>query len=290
MVEIRSFAELLADLGRLGSSFRSLIACPGEDSIKHWYRLREDGNTILNHMRYHSAINRMGLFKSVPKFERLGVNGASARSCYFDNDPLFKGLVGFELEPRYRSFKAESMFRIDTIFLDGSRFTRELCFSSGLIFQPVIAVDPEIASDSGKLWIEHKFELLDRCARGCEMLIDIIEKETAPPQQADNPNHADNQADENGVIDAVARSMIWGNDKFNDIPPRGIKVLSLLLDAYRDGNRVVTLGEIEELEVSVDGGMIDQVFRVKGKRHPVSKIIDNLRGGRYRLKPPRKNT
>jgi hypothetical protein len=101
---------------------------------------------------------------------------------------------------------------------------------------------------------------------------------------------ADNRADEDGVIDAIARSMVWGDDKSNDIPARGIKVLDLLLKAYRDGDRVVTLGEIEALGYSVDGGMIDQIFRVKGKRHPVSKIIENLRGGRYRLKPPRKNT
>ena len=155
-----------------------------------------------------------------------------------------------------------------------------MCFSSGAVFQPVIPVDPELAGDLGRLWPLHRFELLDRCANGCEMIAEIVEREMA----------ADNQADEDGVIDSVARSMVWGNDKFNDIPPRGIKVLSLLLDAYRDGNRVVTLGEIEVLEVSVDGGMIDQVFRVKGKRHTVSKIIDNLRGGRYRLKPPGKNT
>jgi hypothetical protein len=98
------------------------------------------------------------------------------------------------------------------------------------------------------------------------------------------------QADEDGVIDVVARKMIWGDEPFDDIPPRGIKVLSLLLDAYRDGNRVVTLGEIDALDISVEGGMIDQVFRRKGGRHPVSKIIQNLGGGRYRLKPPRENT
>ena len=88
MVEIRSFAELLADLRRLGSSFRSLIAYTGDDSIKHWNTLREDGKTILNHMRYHGAINRMGLFKSVPNYERLGLIGASPRSCYLENAPL----------------------------------------------------------------------------------------------------------------------------------------------------------------------------------------------------------
>jgi hypothetical protein len=98
------------------------------------------------------------------------------------------------------------------------------------------------------------------------------------------------QADEDGVIDSVARSMVWGDDKFNDIPARGIKVLSLLLDAYRDGNRVVTLGEIEALEVSVDGGMIGQVFKHKSGRHKVSKVIDDLGRGRYRLKHPRKDS
>jgi hypothetical protein len=103
-------------------------------------------------------------------------------------------------------------------------------------------------------------------------------------------HQADADHTDDGVIDAIARSMVWGDDKFDDIPARGIKVLDLLLKAYRDGNRVVTLGEIQSLEVSVDGGMVNQVFKVKRKRHPVSKIIEDLRGGRYRLKPPRKNT
>jgi hypothetical protein len=101
---------------------------------------------------------------------------------------------------------------------------------------------------------------------------------------------ADNQADENGAIDAVARSMMWGGEQFNDIPARGIKVLDLLLKAYRDGNRVVTLDEIISLKVSVDGGMIGQVFKYKRGRHPVSKVIDDLGGGRYRLKHPRKDS
>lgn len=101
---------------------------------------------------------------------------------------------------------------------------------------------------------------------------------------------ADNRADENGAIDAVARSMIWGGEQFNDIPARGIKVLDLLLKAYRDGNRVVSLNEIMSLGVSVDGGMVGQVFKYKSGRHPVSKVIDDLGGGRYRLKHPRKDS
>jgi hypothetical protein len=105
-----------------------------------------------------------------------------------------------------------------------------------------------------------------------------------------NTTQAPQQVDKDGAIDAFARTMVWGDDQFDDIPARGIKVLSLLLDAYLDGNRVVTLDEIENLRVSVDGGMINQVFRVKRGRHPVSKIIDDLSSGRYRLRPPRKNS
>jgi len=126
---------------------------------------------------------------------------------------------------------------------------------------------------------QHYFIYVGAFAKLCELLADEIEREMA----------ADNQADEDGVIDPVARKMIWGDDQFDDIPARGIKVLSLLLDAYRDGNRVVTLDEIVSLGVSVDSGMAGQVFKYKGKKHKVTQIIDDLGGGRYRLKPPRKN-
>jgi hypothetical protein len=215
-----------------------LIAYTGEDSVKHWNTLREDGKTILNHMRYHGAINRMGLFKSVPNYERLGLIGASPRSCYLEDAPLFKGLVGFELEPRYRSFKADRM----TIFMDGSRFTRELCFSSGLIYQPVIAVDPEIASDSGKLWIVHKFELLDRCARGCEMIAEIVEREMAADNQADS----DDTDDGDGLF-GNDRILVWGGVRFTLSTNQAI-VFRLLVDAYPGD---VTHGAFEDKQIRV---------------------------------------
>jgi len=67
-------------------------------------------------------------------------------------------------------------------------------------------------------------------------------------------------------------------------------VLKLLMEAYRDGNRVVTLDEIANLEVSVDGGMKSQVFKHKQKSHPVSQLIDDLGRGQYRLRHPRKDS
>lgn len=200
MVEIRSFSELLADLGRLVSSFRSLISYPGDDSIKHWYRLRDDGNTILNHIAFHSFQNSLGLFRSIPNIDRLKLSGWPS-VCYLAVNPLFKGLIGFELEPRYRSFQTSFPYFFD----DGSTLRRELCISPGLIFQPVIAVDPDIAGDSDKLWSLHKFEVLDRCARGCEMLIEIIENELKPEKPA--------IADDGDEIPALAlKAVVDGGD------------------------------------------------------------------------------
>jgi hypothetical protein len=273
MLEPKSVVESIADLRRLGSSFRSLIAYAGDDAVKHWHRLRAMGDTILNDIWLETRSSPRSAFDAIEGFRNQDLSAWPRSSC--DHNRFFKKLVGFEFEPRYRSFMAPWPF----FFEDGSHLTRELCFSSGLVFQPVIPVDPELADDLERLWPLHRFELLDRCANGCEMIIEIIEREMA----------ADNQADEDGVIDVVARKMIWGDEPFGDIPPRGIKVLSLLLDAYRDGNRVVTLDEIVSLGVSVDSGMAGQVFKYKGKKHKVTQIIDDLGGGRYRLKPPRKN-
>lgn len=232
MVEIRSFSELLADLGRLSTSFRSLISYVGEDSIKHWYRLRDDGNTILNHMLFHSVRNSLGLFRSIPDIERLELSGWP-RVCYLADNPLFKGLVGFELEPRYKSFQAEFPY----CFEDGSMLRRELCFFPGLIFQPVIAVDPDMASDPAKLWSIHRFELLDRCARGCEMLIEIIEKEMALQKQvdADDGNRHDVLAD---GLSTDKRSFRWHGKTYNlGLVPS--KVVELLHNRYLDGEYFV---------------------------------------------------
>lgn len=182
MADIESVADSLAELRRLGHSFRSLISYVGDDSINQWLRLRRDGNLILDDIFYHSLTSSSGFFKSIDGFQNLEL---SAWDCPTGKNMLFKRLIGFELEPRYRSFKA----RFAHYFEDGSQLTRELCFSSGLIFQPVIPVDPSIASDEKQLWVAHKFELCDRCARGCEMLIEVIEREMAaqkPIQQADD--------------------------------------------------------------------------------------------------------
>ena len=202
MADIESVADSLAELRRLGHSFRSLISYVGDDSISQWLRLRRDGNLILDNIFYHSLTSSSGFFKSIDGFQNLEL---SAWDCRTGKNMLFKRLIGFELEPRYRSFKA----RFAHYFEDGSQLTRELCFSSGLIFQPVIPVDPSIASDEKKLWVAHKFELCDRCARGCEILIEVIEREMAahkPIQQADDGE------DDNGIPRLALQAVIDGGD------------------------------------------------------------------------------
>ena len=86
-------------------------------------------------------------------------------------------------------------------------------------------------------------------------------------------------------LDAIRRMMIWGGKPYENIPPRTIKVLRLLLDRYKKNDpdqSIVDLAEIIELEVSVDGGMRSQVF----KGHPVKEIVEKVSTGRYRLKNP----
>jgi hypothetical protein len=183
MIKRKGVVELVADLKRLSNSFRSLIAYKGDDEIRHWYRLRALGDTILNDIWLETHSSPRSAFDAIEGFRNQDLSAWPASSC--DHNRLFKKLVGFEFEPRYRSFMA----RTPLAFEDGSRLTRELCFSPGLIFQTVIAVDPELANDLERLWPIHRFELLDRCANGCEMLIEMIEREMAeqkPIQQADD--------------------------------------------------------------------------------------------------------
>jgi hypothetical protein len=105
-----------------------------------------------------------------------------------------------------------------------------------------------------------------------------------------NTTQAPQQADEDGAIDAFARTMKWGDEEFTDIPARAIKVLKLLMEAYRDGNRIVTLEEIQRLGFSVDGGMRGQLFKRNQKNHPVSKLVDSPSPGQYRLRHPREDS
>ena len=200
MMDIKSVADLLADLRRLGSSFRSLIAYSGDDSLNHWYRLRNDGNTILNHIFLQTVLGPRHAFSSIPKIEKLEISGWPG-VCYLGENRLFKGLIGFELEPRYKSFQSKWPY----FFEDGTLLTRELCFSAGLIFQTVIAVDPDMASDVERLWKTHKFELLERCARGCEMLLDIIENEL----KSEKPAIAD---DGDAIPKLTLKAIVDGGD------------------------------------------------------------------------------
>jgi hypothetical protein len=230
MLEPKSVVESIADLRRLGSSFRSLIAYAGDDAVKHWHRLRAMGDTILNDIWLETHSSPRSAFDAIEGFRNQDLSAWPRSSC--DHNRFFKKLVGFEFEPRYRSFMAPWPF----FFEDGSHLTRELCFSSGLVFQPVIPVDPELADDLERLWPLHRFELLDRCANGCEMIIEIIEREMA----------ADNQADEdglgfqlNGTLTENDRSILIAmlDLKADKIHPRaGEEILGAVIFEYEVGD------------------------------------------------------
>jgi hypothetical protein len=205
----------------------------------------------------------------------------------------------------HRKYGPAASFEDDTICLDTYRLLFNACTvflsdagnETGFFSRPESGLRGQMTYDLCLPWLlflmtEHPM----RKEGGVRVIDDvglassIVLRSMRDSSLDQNTTQAPQQADKDGAIDAFARTMVWGDDQFDDIPARGIKVLSLLLDAYLDGNRVVTLDEIENLRVSVDGGMINQVFRVKRGRHPVSKIIDDLGSGRYRLRPPRKNS
>jgi hypothetical protein len=209
------------------------------------------GDTILNDIWLETHSSPRSAFDAIEGFRNQDLSAWPASSC--DHNRLFKKLVGFEFEPRYRSFMTRTLLA----FEDGSRLTRELCFSPGLIFQTVIAVDPELANDLERLWPIHRFELLDRCANGCEMLVEVIEREMAADDRADD------RADEDGLFDEDRR-LIWGGVQFM-LTTNQAMVFRLLVDAYP---HEVLKSTIEE---KLGDGELRDSFRRKdsqGKNRP----------------------
>jgi hypothetical protein len=145
-------------------------------------------------------------------------------------------------------------------------------------FRSVFVDDVGFNPDQGIVWLLPKIGYWS--AAHCELLAERKSLAGAPTNQGSG----DKQAEQDG-IDEIRRIMIWGGELYQNIPPRAIKVLKLLLDRYKKNDpdqSIVELKEIIELDYSVDGGMVSQVF----KNHPVKKIVELVGKGRYRLKNP----
>jgi hypothetical protein len=267
----KSVIESIADLRRLGGSFRSLISYSGDDAVKHWHRFRGMGDVILNDIWLETCLSPRSAFDAIEGFRNQDLSAWPRSSC--DHNRFFKKLVGFEFEPRYRSF----MVKWPYLFEDGSRLTRELCFSGGLIHQPVIAVDPELANDPERLWPLHRFELLDRCANGCEMVAEIIEREMAADNQAD----ADNADDGNGISpDGLYRSdtlFVWNGKRYEWLTETMMDVLELLCKCYPDA---VKPSAIEHKIGGIPEGGLKKVFRLNRKNQTGLHEVVSIIGGR----------
>jgi hypothetical protein len=258
--------ELVARLRALAAKFDKLGGFTGEYFSEKW------GGAVADANRLVEEIYDAGFLLSIEKMdERKKIIDASPQRIA--KMFLFDWIVGFTLIP-------SSSMMWETVGNGEEVLTEYWYLEPGLLEQKPIYVEDRQTIGQDDFYKRYGFDLCDRCERGCEMLIEVIEREMA----------ADDRADEDGAIDAFARTMKWGDEEFTDIPARGIKVLKLLMEAYRDGNRVVTLDEIANLEVSVDGGMKSQVFKHKQKSHPVSQLIDDLGRGQYRLRHPRKDS
>jgi hypothetical protein len=267
-LNMADIAELVARLRALAAKFDKLGGFTGEHFSDIWRDAVADANRLVE------EIYDAGFLRSIAKMDEVqNIIEASGPDRSITKMFLFDVIVGFSLIPQLRMIADPGDDGVDVL--------REYWYlEPGLLKQKPIYVEDRRTVDLDDFQKRHGFDLCDRCACGCKMLTEVIEREMA----------ADDRAHEDGVIDASARTMKWGDEEFTDIPARAIVVLKLLMEAYRDENRIVTLEEIQRLGFSVDGGMKSQVFKHKKKSHPVSQLIDDLGRGQYRLRHPRKDS
>jgi hypothetical protein len=148
----------------------------------------------------------------------------------------------------------------------------------------VIPVDPELADDLERLWPLHRFELLDRCANGCEMIIEIIEREMAADNQAD-----EDDADDGVLLDGLYRAdalFVWNGKRYEWLTETMMDVLELLCKCYPEP---VKPSAIEHKIGSIPEGGFKKVFRVnrkdqKGLHEVVSIISGRASKGWYLIK------
>ena len=142
------------------------------------------------------------------------------------------------------------------------------------------------------------FELFERNARGCEMLIEIIEREFASKKSLEsekcdqNGNSAtDIEFPKDGVY-KESKLVIWGGRRFECLTRGQLAVIDLLHERYKKGLPDVKLSEIKRIaEVQTSNGFKQNVFKLNRKSgpriHPVECIVAQSTYDSYRLIEPR---
>jgi hypothetical protein len=208
-------SELVVRLRALAAKFDKLSGYTGEYFHDIWSGVVLDANELVE------EIYDAGFLLSIEKMDEVrNIIEASGPHRSLTKMFLFDVIVGFTLIPK--SELIEEVVTDD----NGDRYVmREYWFlEPGLLKQKSIHLEDRRTVELDDMHKRHGFELCDRCARGCEMLIEVIEREVAahkPIQQADD---GDGLFEENRIL-------IWGGVRF-ELTTNQALIFALLVDAY----------------------------------------------------------
>lgn len=87
------------------------------------------------------------------------------------------------------------------------------------------------------------------------------------------------------------RCLIWGGKKYERLTPKMISILDVMIEQFKKGFSNVSLDLIrQKKKINFDGSFIQEAFkqnrRGEPKLHPVSKVIEKVADGEYRLIDP----
>lgn len=204
-------AELVVRLRALALKFRNLGTYTGE----YFYEIH--GDAVVDANALVEEIYDAGFLLSI---EGMSDVIETCKPFSLTKISLFDIIVGFTWHPKPTM--------IEEVWTDdnGDRdvLVEYWFVEPGLLKQNPIYVKEWRPTEQDYFQKRHGFELCDRCARGCEMLIEVIEREMAaqkPIQRAD---------DGDGLFEE-SRILIWGGVRF-ELTTNQAVIFELLVDAY----------------------------------------------------------
>ena len=207
-------SELVVRLRALALKFRNLGTYTGE----YFYEIH--GDAVVDANALVEEIYDAGFLLSIEGMSEVRNRIETSKSFSLTKISLFDIIVGFTWNPEPTM--------IEEVWTDenGDRdvLVEYWFVEPGLLKQNPIYIKEWRPTEQDYFQKRHGFELCDRCARGCEMLIEVIEREMAaqkPIQQADD---GDGLFEENRIL-------IWGGVRF-ELTTNQALIFALLVDTY----------------------------------------------------------
>lgn len=192
-------SELVVRLRALALKFRNLGTYTGE----YFYEIH--GDAVVDANALVEEIYDAGFLLSIEGMSEVRNRIETSKSFSLTKISLFDIIVGFTWNPEPTM--------IEEVWTDenGDRdvLVEYWFVEPGLLKQNPIYIKEWRPTEQDYFQKRHGFELCDRCARGCEMLIEVIEREVAahkPIQQADDGE------DDDGIPRLALQAVIDGGD------------------------------------------------------------------------------